>query len=508
MPAEPRSAQPEMHLTKLLGSVPGPREGLWLGVVLALLASLPVLIAAYPQMGDYPAHLARYHVMLDGGNSPWLNRYYGFEWKWTGNLGADLLIGPLARAFGPEPGGLEAAGRLTAGLIPVLTALSILTAEWTLRKRIGAGSLLAFAFIWSPSLLLGFLNYGLSLALALFAFALWVRLDGQRWRWAVFILVGLVVWLAHVSGWGVLGLLVFGYEWHKVWQNEPRKYWRAFLAPWPLTIPILPMLFGAGTKGLFSYGAHVLIYKQAIWLKAMRDQWEPLDKFSLAAVLLVLLIVLARKRIDGRLGWAALLLLIGSLAVPRQIVGGDYADYRLISTGLLVACLAIDWPLPRWALYLAPALFLGRLAVTVAGWQASSAETAELLAALDRVPQGARIASAVAVDRSRWAFNPHEHIGGYAVVRRDALVNSNFAVPRVHMLWLREGGPNFIDASQRLLVRPGTRVDLSGFGPARQADYLWYAGAAEPLRLPPGATVIWRSKHGLLARLAKAPDPS
>ena len=300
----------------------------------------------------------------------------------------------------------------------------------------------------------------------------------------------------------MLGLLVFGYEWQR------SKNWRAFLAPWPLTAPILPMLFGAGTKGLFSYGAHVLIYKQAIWLKAMRDQSEQLDKLSLAVVVLALLIVLLRKRFDGRLGWAALLVLLGSLAMPRQIVGGDYADYRLISTGLLVACLAIDWPLPRWALYLAPVLFLGRLAVTTEGWREGSRETAALLGALDQVPQGARIASAVASDQSRWRFNTFEHIGGYAVVRRDALVNSNFAVPRIHMLTMRDGGHNFFDASQRIKFRPGDVIDLAHYSPARQADYLWYVGPPEPNRLPSGAVVIWRSSHSLLARLAKAPDPS
>ena len=497
MPAEIRSAQPAPRPTRWLGAPPGPREGLLLGVVLALLASLPVLVAAYPQMGDYPAHLARYHVMLADGQNPWLTRYYGFEWKLTGNLGVDLLIGPLARLIGLEP-----AGRLIAGLIPVLTGLSILTVEWTLRKRIGIGSLLGFAFIWSPSLLLGFLNFGLSLALALFAFAGWVRLTQWRWRWALFVPIGLVVWLCHVSGWGVLGLLVFGFEWQR------SKNWRAFLAPWPLTAPILPMLFGAGTKGLFSYGAHVLIYKQAIWLKAMRDQSEQLDKLSLAVVVLALLIVLLRKRIDGRLGWAALLVLLGSLAMPRQIVGGDYADYRLISTGLLVACLAIDWPLPRWALYLAPVLFLGRLAVTTEVWREGSRETAALLGALDHVPRGARIASAVASDQSRWRFNTFEHIGGYALVRRDALVNSNFAVPRIHMLTMRDGGHNFFDASQRIKFRPGDVIDLAHYSPARQADYLWYVGPPEPNRLPSGAVVIWRSSHGLLARLAKAPDPS
>ena len=503
MAAEIRSAQPDSQFTKRLAALPGQREGLALGIALALLTCLPVLLAVYPQMGDYPSHLARYHVMLADGQNPGLARYYGFEWKWTGNLGVDLLIGPLARLIGLEP-----AGRLIAGLIPVLTGLSILTVEWTLRKRIGAGSLLAFAFIWSPSLLLGFLNFALSLALALFAFAGWVRLAQWRWRWALFLPIGLLVWLCHVSGWGVLGLLVFGYEWQKGWEWQRGKIWRAFLAPWPLTMPILPMLFGAGTKGLFSYGAHVLVYKLAIWLKAMRDQSEQLDLLSAALVLVVLLIALGRKRIDGRLGWAALLLLLGSLAVPRQIVGGDYADYRLISAGLLVACLAIDWPLPRWVLYLAPVLFLSRLAVTTEGWLAGSRDTAELLAALDHVPQGARIASAVASDQSVWAFNTFEHIGSYAVVRRDALVNSNFAVPRVHMLIMRDGGRNFIDASQRIKFRPGEPIDLSQYQPARQADYLWYVGPPEPSRLPPGAVVIWRSRDGLLARLAKAPDPS
>ncbi len=497
MPAETKSVQPTRRFAALLGTMPGPREGLWLGVALALIACLPVLLAVYPQMGDYPSHLARYHVMLADGQNPWLNRYYGFEWKWTGNLGVDLLIGPLAKLIG-----LEAAGRLIIAVIPVLTGLSILTVEWTLRKRIGVASLLAFVLIWSPSLLLGFLNFALSLACALFAFALWVRMTGRRWRWALFIPIGLLVWLCHVSGWGVLGLLVFGYEWQR------SKTWRAFTAPWPLTAPILPLLFGAGTKGLFSYGANVLNYKLAIWLKAMRDQSIDLDIMSLALVVFVLLIALGRKRIDGRLGWAALLMLIGSLAMPRHIVGGDYADYRLISTGLLVACLAIDWPLPRWALYLAPALFLGRLAVTAEDWAANSRETAQLLTALDHVPRGARIASAVAVDRQAWGFNTFEHIGSYAVVRRDALVNSNFALPHVHMLSLRDGGPGFVDASQRIQYFAGTPIDLGSFAPARQSDYLWYVGTARLSRLPQGATVIWRGRQGLLARLAKPSDPS
>ena len=239
----------EQPTAPLLLARPGRRETLLLGLAMALLACLPVLVAAYPQMGDYPAHLARYHVMMDAGRSPFLVRFYVFEWKWTGNVGVDMLIQPLSAVMGLEP-----AGRLIAGAIPVLTGLGILAVEWSLRRRIGLGSLLAMAFIWSPALLLGFVNFGLSLAAALFAFALWVELEGWRWRWVLFMPVGIVVWLCHLSGWGVLGLMVLGYEWSQ------RPALPALAAPTPLALPIIPLLLGGGTNGMMSYGALPQIY--------------------------------------------------------------------------------------------------------------------------------------------------------------------------------------------------------------------------------------------------------
>ncbi len=473
-----------------------PREGLLLGIVLALLACAPVLAASLPMMGDYPPHLARWHVMLNRDESGFLSDYYNFEWKWTGNLGVDLLIYPLARLFGLEP-----AGRLIVAAIPVLTALSLVAAEWTLRKRVGAASLLAMAFVWSPALLLGFLNFQLSFALALFAFAGWVKLDGKTWRWAVFVPVGLVVWLCHVSGWGILGVLVFGYEWSR------DKSWRAVLAPWPLLAPVLPLLFGGGTKGQFWYGPNPLLFKQAIWIKAMRDTLQGLDVATPILAGLAFLAAAVLRKLDGRLAWAALAFAALSWAIPRHVVGGDFADYRLIAVALAVGALAIDWRAPRLVLYLVPALFLARLAVTTESWQRQSAEMERELAALELLPRGAKVASAVLVHKQAWPFNPFEHIGGYAVVRRDALTNMNFALPRVHMLSLRTMGDDFTDPSQRLLQRRTEPVDLAEFAPARGMDYLWYRGEQPPDRVPAGSQVLFRSDHSLLLRLAKPPPP-
>jgi hypothetical protein len=474
-------------------------EAAWLGFVLSCLAMLPVLLAWTPQMTDYPSHLAGFKVMLDHGHDPFLTRYFLFKWEWTGNLGAELLMVPLAPLLG-----VEEAGRFIVALIPFLSGMAIMAVEWSLRKRIGVGAILAFAMIWSPSFLMGFLNYSLSLALALFAFAGWVRLEGWRWRWAAMIPVGFVVWVCHVSGWGVMGVLVFGYEWSR---RRSWRDWRPFLKPWPLIFPLLPMLLGVGANTQVSYGRWgVLEYKWGILYKAMRSYDQVFDITSLCLVLAVVVAALAIRRFDGRVGWAALILLILTMAVPRQIFGGDYADYRLSTAALLVACLAIDWPVPRWGLALAGLLFSARIAVTSVVWFQDAQTARQMIAALDHVPEGARVATAVAIPRTQWFFGPFEHFGSMAVVRRSSMENSNFALPDVHMLSMRETRYRFNDPTQRILYSPRQRIDLRKFKPARHADYLWYIGDKQPVAVPDGAHVVFATPNSFLARLPNAVD--
>ncbi len=473
----------------------GPREALWLAAALALLSCLPVLVAAMPQMSDFPSHLARYHVMLDGGASAWLRRYYSFTWRWSGNLGADLLIWPLAKLFG-----LETAAKLIAGIIAPLTGLAMIAVEWTLRRRIGVGTMLAFATIWSPALVIGFLNFSLAFAFALLAFALWVRLERWRWRWALFVPIGWLVWLCHLAGWGVLGILVFGYEWHR-----QRSLW-AFVAPWPLIFPAITFLAGGeGPLGLFEYGPNVANFKLSIWFMALRDRDWTLDSYSLGILLAAFALAAAARRWDGRLAWAAVLFAVLSLALPRHLGGGDYTDYRLIAVALSAGCMAIDWAPPRLILWGSALLFLVRLAVTASAWHAESRDVEAMLKALDHVPQGARIAAAVVTDTGDWKTDTFQHIPSYATVRRDALVNTHFAEPGVHMLQIREGGARFQDPSQRILLARKTRPDLSQFGPAGGADYLWYIGYVPPSKLPVDAEVVHRTSRSIMARLAKAP---
>ncbi|MGE3690524.1 MAG: hypothetical protein AB7F98_03995 [Novosphingobium sp.] len=487
-----QAAEPAAPAAGFLTATPRPREGLWLGIALALLACLPFAVARYPQMTDYASHLARWHVMLDQGQSEWLARHYVFTWRWSGNLGADLLIWPMAKLFG-----LETGGRIIGALVPVLTGLGLISVAWVLRGRVSVGALLAFATIWSPALCMGLLNFGLALALALFAFAGWVRLEGWRWRWLAFIPVGFVVWLAHLAGWGVLGILVLCYE------MQRRPSLGGLFAAWPLTFPILLQMGSGEPLGVYLWGKDVVRFKIGIWIQALRDQNFMLDMDTLALMIFGIGYAAYKRKIDPRLGWAALLLFVLTFAMPRHLGGGDYADYRLIAVALMIGCLSIEWRTPRWALWLVPVLFLLRLGVTTQAWDVNSRHMAQVLTVVEQLPQGARVASAVEEDRGSWPLNPIEHVASYATVRRDALVNSHFAIPGVHMLSLRDATADFADPSHRHFVEPGEPIDLAGFTPARQADFLWWVGKREPARLPQGAETIYRAPGTMLVRLAK-----
>jgi hypothetical protein len=62
----------------------------------------------------------------------------------------------------------------------------------------------------------------------------------------------------------------------------------------------------------------------------------------------------------------------------------------------MVCCLAVDWAAPAW-FWLAAAAHGAAPGADDAGLGRGSAQTAVMLGALDHVPQGARIASAVVV---------------------------------------------------------------------------------------------------------------
>ena len=64
------------------------------GVALLALFSVPIFSTVLPPLFDYPNHLARFWLLLTGGNA-----FYEVRWAPLPNLAGDLIVPLLARDF-------------------------------------------------------------------------------------------------------------------------------------------------------------------------------------------------------------------------------------------------------------------------------------------------------------------------------------------------------------------------------------------------------------------------
>src|SRR5436305_5730003 len=143
----------------------------WGAGAIALLCALPLLWPTIPPLVDLPGHMAAYKVELDIARSADLQHYYSLHWALIGNLGLNLLVIPLSKAFG-----LELAVKLVMLSVPPLTAAGFL---WTAREvhgRVPASALFALPFTYAYPFTFGFAHFVLSMALCFLACASWLRL--------------------------------------------------------------------------------------------------------------------------------------------------------------------------------------------------------------------------------------------------------------------------------------------------------------------------------------------
>ena len=143
----------------------------WFVLGATLLAIVPLLWPDIPPLVDLPGHMGRYRVQLDYAKYPWLDDWYNFQWSLIGNLGVDLLIIPLSKLFG-----LELAVKLIVMTIPAMTVAGLLWIAREVHGRIPATALFALPLAYSFPFHFGFVNFALSMAFALLAFGLWLRL--------------------------------------------------------------------------------------------------------------------------------------------------------------------------------------------------------------------------------------------------------------------------------------------------------------------------------------------
>ena len=437
-------------------------EQRWFVIAVALIAAVPLLYPQIPPLLDLPGHMGRYRVQLDHDRMIWLNDWYDFRWQLIGNLGVDLLIIPLTPLVG---GDLELAVKLIVITIPVLTVAGLLWIAREVHGRIPPTTLFALPLAYSFPLHFGFVNFALSMAFALNLFALWLRLArlGKfRLRAALFVPLSCLLWVCHTFGWGALGVLAFSAEMIRQHDRLPQnfnsfgervRHWvsawfRAGLGCLPLAPPMLLMIAWRSEGNVTGRTTDWFNWRAKIgWVTmVLRDRWQAFDIAS-AAVLYFILLRGARDasiEFSRNLLLSALFLLAVYLLLPRIVFGSAYADMRLAPFMLAIGVIALR---PRKGVSLRGAatiaalglaFFLVRIAGNTASFYLYAKSYQRQLAALDKLPEGARLISFVGETcNNQWFMSRLQHVPALALERKLAYTNDQWSMAGAQLLTVR-----------------------------------------------------------------------
>jgi hypothetical protein len=402
---------------------PSPR--LWwatLAVVLALLL-FPLLLVDVPPLLDYPNHLARLFV-LAFPNDPALSKIYGQRWSIAPNLAIDVLAPPLLRVLP-----VYVAGRL---VIAVTLLVQVLGCVAYSRAAFGRRSLwpMASAIVaYNATFLLGFLNFQISLGLALLAGAGWCVWADRRPRATAFggALCATAIFFCHIFGVLFLGVVIGAREAVSLWRIRRERAVAArratlrgamlacVFAPTIVLYLLAPLSNDHGPVKVLPWSVKL------IWLFGGVAHYSLMIALLTALVLLaVLYALLSRRRLRVAAGvpLAALALFAAYLVTPSTAMSTAFLDTRF---PIMLALLLFGGCAPRGLSRRAGALLFGVLGtlllVRTAGiagvWRSYGGDVAALRAVIAPVEPGARVIVASVDFRNNAAYWTTSRPGHY-----------------------------------------------------------------------------------------------
>ncbi|HXO89650.1 MAG TPA: hypothetical protein VN849_02560, partial [Stellaceae bacterium] len=287
-----------------------------------MLAAVPPFSTVLPPLVDYPNHLARMHLLAEGGNA-----FYAVRWVALPNLAEDLIVPPLARVMP-----LDTAGKL---FLVMIFALMAGGAVWLNRCATGGWRLwplLAFLLLYNRILLWGFLNYLFGIGVALVGTAAWLALEGRRWWLRVLAssLVALACFFSHIAAFGFYALVILGVEIVPAWGEFRARQWamlgrRIGIAAPQFVLPVVLFLGGPQdvTGETVSYAG---VWRKVDLLFSVFDNYN--RAFDVACFVSFLgliggLLWTKRLALEPRLGCASGIVFAAYLLLPSQIYGGS-----------------------------------------------------------------------------------------------------------------------------------------------------------------------------------------
>lgn len=484
--------------------------------LLMILAAVPLFSTVLPPLFDYPNHLARMHLLSEGGNA-----FYAVQWRPLPNLAQDLIVPPLARlvsvAFASKLFLVVSFG-MTAAAVVWLNRLA--TGGWRIWP------LMAFLFLYNRVFLWGFVNYLFGIGVALCGIALWLSLEPQSRPIRVLAssLAALSCYISHIAAFGFYALAIFGVEMAPAGAEMRAGDWRGIGLRIATAVPqfLVPaaLFLGSWQKtavGPVNYGG---LLRKPDLLFSVFDNYD--RAFDVGCFLLLLgflgwLALSGRLGVTLRLGSAAAVVFVAYLLLPSQMYGGSGADHR-IPLGLFLLLIAASAPhfanrrtavaAGGVALF---ALFV-RLALIEQVWRAADRTYSAGIAGIDALPRGAKLAVAYPASAVNFVPIPEVHFANLAVARREAFVPTLFAIPSQQPITVRAPYVRLAAAAQPerlwsafVLDEPAGAAPL----PAALQDYDYIAFTDNrPVSLRPGKCLkpVFKQQRFQIFAVVHAPD--
>ena len=165
----------------------------------------PLLLVDVPPLLDYPNHLARMYVLAFGAQDPVLSHMYQPHWTIIPNLAIDLILPHLMQVLP-----VYLAGRIMLGLTLLLPLAGVVVYH---RVAFGTRSywpIAAALMAYNALFILGFMNFLMSVGLALLAAAGWRRWHARHpvWTSLAGALAAVAIFFMHLFGLAFLAILI------------------------------------------------------------------------------------------------------------------------------------------------------------------------------------------------------------------------------------------------------------------------------------------------------------
>ena len=450
-----------------------------------VLSAGPVLMSDILPLVDYPNHLARMAILARLPHDPVLAQYYAAAWRPIPDLAMDALVPPL---LGLMP--LAAAGKAFVLVTFLLLAAGPSLLHRALAGRWSAWPLLAFLFLYGRLLLWGLLNYLFGLGLAFCALALMAALARRNaaLRIAIGGIAAFAIYFAHLMAFGIYAVTLIGIEASSRRRAPVGTERRLVVAAAPLLLPVAFMLASGIGGGAIEF-SHPL--RKFDLLFSVFDLYHrPFDIACFALLVAALAIAYAWRwlALAPGMGIALVLLSAAYIAMPTEIAGASGVDRRMPLALALAFCAGTSWAtqrrkLERFLLGAAALMFVLRLASVGVSWQASEREYRPILAALDQLPTGARLAVAAPPEAVNVQATPLLHLPALAAADRDAFVPTLFAIPGQQPIALKPPWAALAAATSSLrlwqvYVEGAKPLDLQEMAVLGRYDFIAFAGVA------------------------------